>query len=78
MIKEGDTIGIIALSGSCDREKVLKAKSNIEAMGLNVRLSRNIFDENLYLAGSDDDKITELEEFFRDDEIKLILCARGG
>ncbi len=78
MIKEGDTVGIIALSGVCDRNKAEQAKANIEAIGLNVRLSRNISDENLYLAGTDEDKISELYDFFKDDEIKLILCARGG
>ena len=78
MIKEGDTIGIIALSGPCDRAKAEQAKANIEGMGVNVRLSGNISDENLYLAGTDEAKISELYKFFEDDEIKLILCARGG
>ena len=78
MLNIGDTIGIIALSGACDREKVEQAKANIEAMGYKVKLSKNIFDQNRYLAGFDEDKISELESFFEDDEIKLILCARGG
>lgn len=78
MLNKGDTIGIIALSGDCDREKVDKAKENIEALGYKVELSKNIYDKNRYLAGSDEDKIKELERFFQDEEIKLILCARGG
>ena len=78
MINKGDTIGIIALSGDCDREKIEKAKTNFEEMGFKVKLSKNIFDKNRYLAGSDEDKIKELHRFFEDDEIKLILCARGG
>ena len=77
-IKSGDTIGIIALSGDCEKEKIEQAKANIEALGFNVKLSKNIFDKNRYLAGSDEDKISELHRFFEDDEIKLILCARGG
>ena len=78
MLNKGDTIGIIALSGDCEREKVEKAKANIEALGFKVKLSKNIFDKNRYLAGSDEDKIKELHRFFEDDEVKLILCARGG
>ena len=77
-IKSGDTIGIIALSGDCEKEKIEQAKANIEALGFNVKLSKNIFDKNRYLAGSDEDKISEIHRFFEDDEIKLILCARGG
>lgn len=78
MLNNGDTIGIIALSGDCEKEKVERAKANIEALGFKVKLSKNIFDKNRYLAGSDEDKINELHRFFEDDEIKLILCARGG
>ena len=78
MLNQGDTIGIIALSGACDREKAEQAKANIEAMGFKVKLSSNIYDKNRYLAGSDENKISELHRFFKDNEIKLILCARGG
>lgn len=78
MLNKGDTIGIIALSGCCNKEKVERAKANIEALGFNVELSKNIFDQNRYLAGSDEDKARELHRFFKDDKIKLILCARGG
>ncbi len=77
-IKKGDTIGIIALSGDCDKDKIELAKSNIESLDYRVKLSGNIFDKNRYLAGSDSSKLNELHNFFQDSEIKLILCARGG
>ena len=78
VLKTGDTIGIIALSGDCDREKVLNSKAYFEGLGYRVELSKNIFDENRYLAGADEDKVSELHRFFRSPDIKLILCARGG
>ena len=77
-IYKSDTIGIIALSGDCDREKIEKAKANIEALGYRVELSQNIFDKDRYLAGSDEVRIKELHRFFKDDKIKIIICARGG
>ncbi len=77
-LNQGDTIGIIALSGNCDRERIKQAKANIEAFGYKVNLSKNIFDKNRYLAGSDEDKLEEMHRFFADPKIKLILCARGG
>lgn len=77
-INSGDTIGIIALSGDCDKEKVEQSKAYFESYGFNVKLSKNIFDQLRYLAGSDEDKVSELHRFFEDDEIKLIMCARGG
>ena len=72
------TIGIIALSGACDKEKVLNAKKFFETEGFNVKLSKNIFDKDRYLAGSDDKKLEELHKFFTDSGIDIIMCARGG
>ena len=72
------TIGIIALSGACDKEKVLNAKSFFEAKGFNVKLSDNIFDKDKYLAGSDEKKLDELNKFFSNPDIDTIMCARGG
>ena len=78
MIKHGDTIGILALAGVCEEHLVKQAVLNIESLGFKVRLSKNIYDKNRYLAGSDESKLEALYEFFQDQEIKLILNARGG
>lgn len=78
MIKQGDTIGIVALAGKCEPQLIQQAVKNIEALGFKVKLSKNIFYSNNYLAGSDEDKINELHRFFLDPDVKLILNARGG
>lgn len=83
---QGDKIGIIALAGVCEgkksknneSDKLTEAKKTFEELGFRVEFSKNIYDENDYLAGSDEDKISELHRFFKDSEIKLILNARGG
>ena len=78
MIKQGDTIGIIALGGNCEQSLVEKAVQNIEDLGFKVKISENIYNQERYLAGSDESKLKALYEFFQDPEIKLILNARGG
>ncbi len=78
MIKHGDTIGIIALGGKCEQTLVEQAVQNIETLGLKVKLSQNIYNQDRYLAGSDESKLEALYDFFQDPEIKLILNARGG
>ncbi len=72
------TIGIIALSGAIDKEKLNFAINNLKSLGYNVKLSKNIFDTNRYLAGNDSDKVEELEKFFLDPQIDIIMTARGG
>ena len=78
MIKQGDTIGILALGGNCEGHQINLAIQNLESLGYKVKLSKNIYDQNKYLAGFDVDKVEELHKFFLDPEIKLILNARGG
>jgi muramoyltetrapeptide carboxypeptidase len=77
-LNKGDTIGIIALSGAVDKENILRAKVYFEKKGFKVVLSENIFDKKRYLAGEDEKKVEELHKFFKNPEIKMILCARGG
>ena len=72
------TIGIIALSGRVNREKLNAAVRNLENLGCKVELSKNIYDNSRYLAGSDGDKLEELYRFFLNPEIDIIMCARGG
>ncbi len=80
-LKLGDTIGILALSNaveSKDKENILRAREYFETKGYNVVFSENIFDEYRYLAGTDEIKVQELHNFFKDPNINMILCARGG
>ena len=77
-LKQGDRIGILALAGICDSSKLSKAKECFEKLGYEVEFSKNIYDTNNYLAGNDEDKVSELHRFFKDSNIKLILNARGG
>ena len=72
------TIGIIALSGVIDKEKLNFAINNLKKLGYNIKLSKNIFDTTRYLAGNDNDKVEELEKFFLDPKIDIIMTARGG
>ena len=72
------TIGIIALSGAIDKEKLNFATDNLKKLGFNIKLSKNIFDTNRYLAGNDNDKVEELKKFFLDPKIDIIMTARGG
>lgn len=80
-LKNGDTIGILATSGNLednDRLCVQRAVKYLENKGFKVVLSDNVFDKHLYLAGSDDERVRALHEFFLSDEIAAILCLRGG
>ena len=77
-LQKGDTIGLIALAGDCAKEQVDNTVVNLQSLGYRVKLSDNIYKADRYLAGSDEEKVSELHSFFEDEEIKLILNMRGG
>ena len=72
------TIGIIALSGGVNKELLESTVNELKTLGYKIKLSKNIYDQNRYLAGSDGDKLEALYEFFQNQEIDIILTARGG
>ena len=74
----GDTIGIIAPAGVVDMEKIYKAKNYFESYGYKVKLGSNIDKCQNYLAGTDEERVYDLNCAFADSEIKAIICARGG
>lgn len=78
-LKIGDTIGILATSGAVESEEnVLRAKKFFENRGYKVVLSDNAFSKFRYLSGTDEEKVENLHAFFKNPEIKAIICMRGG
>ncbi len=79
-LQKGDTIGILAVSGKIkEYEKIQNAASYFEMCGFKVVISDTCKTSHRYMAGnSDDDCVKELHSFFANEDIKAILCARGG
>ena len=75
MFKSCSTIGIVALSGPCEKDEILNGINNLKSLGYNVVCSKNLFSEEKYLAGTDEEKIIELHSMFENDKIDLILNA---
>jgi len=74
----GARIGVVAPAGAVDSTALRAGVAAIEAQGFFVELAPGIEQNNGYLAGAAGDRGRDLSEFFRRDDIKAILCARGG
>ncbi len=57
---------------------LMLGKTRLEQLGLRVAIGRHALAEYGYLAGSDKERLRDLEAAFRDRSIKGIFCARGG
>lgn len=78
MLKQGDTIGICAPSGSFDIQKFETGLKVIKDMGFKVLVPEDIHAKKRYLAGNDSLRAKVITDFFADTEVKAIMCARGG
>lgn len=77
-LKNGDEVAIISPSFAIDEIKVTEAIPLLEKWGLKVRVGKNAFKKNGQFAGSDDERLSDLQEMTNDNNIKAIFCARGG
>ena len=74
----GDLIGIAAPASWGSRKEGEKAASVLEGLGFRIRLGDAYARQYGYLAGTDEERATELNALFADPEVKAIVCARGG
>ena len=78
-LSEGDTIGITSPAGAIfDSEPYEIARENLEAMGLKVRFGEFAKSRYGHLAGTDEERASELNQMFGDPAIDAIISLRGG
>lgn len=79
LLKDGDTIGILAPSGAMEDDTNLKrAIDFFNIRGYKIKLSDNIYSKFRYLAGNDEERLMAIHSMFADKEVNAIICLRGG
>ena len=77
-LKTGDTIIILSTARKISHEELAPAVRLFESWGLTVRLGNTIgLSDNQY-AGTDLERLADIQHAVNDEEIKAIICARGG
>lgn len=77
-LRTGDKVGIVAPASNIKREPLEQGCEALRRLGYEPFYFDSILDRDLYFAGSVDRRKWELEEMFLRDDIRAILCARGG
>ena len=57
---------------------MIEAVTFLEKWGLRVRIGKNALKEDGPFAGSDEERLSDLQEMTNDPEIKAVFCSRGG
>lgn len=77
-LQRGDTIGIVAPASPPNQENLQRSLEFLEGLGLKWKFGKHVHDADGYLAGTDDDRLADLENMFTDPTISGIICAGGG
>ena len=81
-LKPGDTIMFVAPAGDLAtdlrKERILQAKTSLEARGYRVEMRKDLFAKEGYLAGTDKRRAKELMQAFLDPKVKAVFSGRGG
>ena len=77
-LSSGDRIGIAAPGGPIRSDALESGVSYLEARGFRPVLGKNLGRRHAYLAGTDRERLHDLDAFVADPKIRAIWCARGG
>src|SRR5262249_28385432 len=77
-VGRGDKVALVAPASSFNKESFLAGCARLQQMGFEPVYSPDIFDRDLYFAGSADRRLRELVGFLERDDITAILGVRGG
>jgi len=77
-IKPGSKIRIVSPAGKVNREHVLPAVDWLENQGYKVELGKHVFAGHFQFAGTDKQRLDDLQTALDDPETDAIICSRGG
>ena len=77
-LKPGDSVGIVAPARKILADELSPAISQLESWGLKVKLGEYIYAASDQFAGTDEERLADMQQMLNDTEVKAILAARGG
>jgi muramoyltetrapeptide carboxypeptidase len=77
-LKIGDEVGIISPAFAIDEDKLNSAVIFLEKNGYKVSVGKNVLRREGPFAGSDRERLSDLQEMCDSSKIKAVFCSRGG
>ena len=74
----GDKVRFVSPASPPDKQAVMQAASELESWGLKVDFGEYAFRETGYLAGTDEERLSDLNGALRDRSVRAIIATRGG
>ena len=77
-LRPGDPVMLVSPSGPTRSERVARGIELLTEWGLRVVTAPHVYKRTGYLAGTDDQRLGDLNLALRDPAIRGVLCTRGG
>lgn len=77
-LKEGDTIAISCPAGFITLAEIEPAVAQMKNWGFNVIIGKSVGARDHSFGGTDNERLSDLQQQLDDPNIKAIMCARGG
>jgi muramoyltetrapeptide carboxypeptidase len=77
-LKAGDTVTLLATARKINTDEIEFALQTLKSWGLNVTIGKTIGLDDNQFAGTDEERLGDLQEQLDDPNVKAIICARGG
>jgi muramoyltetrapeptide carboxypeptidase len=77
-LQVGDKVRFVSPASTPDKEKVFQAREQLEGWGLRVDFGEHVFRKVAYLAGTDDERLSDFNAALQDPTVRAIFATRGG
>jgi muramoyltetrapeptide carboxypeptidase len=77
-VEKNSTIGIISPAWIPVDERMQKGLQYLDQKGFAVKKGENVGTTHGYFAGTDKERLDDIHQMYKDPEVDLIICARGG
>ena len=78
-LQKGDTIALVCPAGFMPVEKVSECIRVVnENWGFTTKVGTTVGRQYHYFSGTDEERIEDFQHMLDDENVKAILCARGG
>ena len=78
-LDRGDTIGVVCPAGYMAMERVQQCLQILQDWGFKAKVGKTVGSNSTnYFSGTDKERLTDFQEMLDGDEVKAVLCARGG
>ncbi len=77
-LRSGDRVRLVSPASTPERDDVKRMVANLERLGLRPEVGDHVLDRLGYLAGADEDRLSDINGALRDPDIRGIIATRGG